>query len=620
MKFVRAVWKLLVGVKDALVLLFMLLFFGFLYAGLSARPAPVKPGVLDLDLQGNVVEQPAEARWSDVAGGSRTQQFRLRELIAALDAAKGDDRVKAVALDLDSFTGGGQTAMTDLADAIRGVRTSGKPVIAYATGYTNDSYQLAAAASEVWLNPLGAVVVTGPGSTNLYYKGLLDKLGVTANVYRVGTYKSAVEPFIRNDMSPEAKQNYTALDQAELENWRQNIHTARPKANVDLFLQNMNGATAAAGGDMAKAAVAAGLVDRIGDQTAFERRLAELGGKNDKDSGGFARIRLASYVADKVERRPNGPIGVVTVAGMIVDGRGGGGNAGGDTIAKQIQDGIRNKGVKALVVRVDSPGGSVLASERIRQALLEAKAKKIPVVVSMGSVAASGGYWVSTPADYIYAEPSTITGSIGVFGVLPSFQGTLQKLGIGADGVKTTPLAGEPDLLKGPSPQANQMIQSGVEAMYARFLGIVAQARHKTPQQVDQIAQGRVWDGGSAHQLGLVDGFGGMSEAIAKAAQLANLGNERRVRYLEAPKTFREQLLAALASQGSDDSAAPPDAFAALTRQPQEQLARAVAEVQTILTGPSIQARCLECAAAEPAPPLRQRDVGLLAMLKGWLG
>src|SRR6476620_11530803 len=165
MKFVRAVWKLLVGVKDALVLLFMLLFFGFLYAGLSARPVPVKPGVLDLALQGNVVEQPAEARWSDVAGGSRTQQFRLRELIAALDAAKGDDRVKAVALDLDSFTGGGQTAMTDLADAIRGVRTSGKPVIAYATGYTNDSYQLAAAASEVWLNPLGEVVVTGPGST-----------------------------------------------------------------------------------------------------------------------------------------------------------------------------------------------------------------------------------------------------------------------------------------------------------------------------------------------------------------------------------------------------------------------------------------------------------------------
>ena len=619
MKFVRAVWKLLVGIKDALVLIFMLLFFGMLYAGLSARPAPVKAGVLDLDLKGSVVEQPARAEWSDIAGGSRTEQFRLRDLIAALDAAKGDNRVKAVALDLDSFMGGGQTAMGDLADAIRRVRSSGKPVIAYATGYTNDSYQLAAAASEVWINPLGAVVVTGPGGSNLYYKGLLDKLGVTANVYRVGTYKSAVEPFIRNDMSPEAKQNYMALDQAELDAWRQSIHAARPKANVDLFLQNMNGAIAAAGGDMAKAALAAGLVDRIGDQTAFEARLAELGGKKASDPAGFARIRLSSYIADKVDRAPKGPIGVVTIAGMIVDGKGGGGNAGGDTIANEIQDGIRNKGIKALVVRVDSPGGSVLASERIRQALLEAKAKKIPVVVSMGSVAASGGYWVSTPANFIYAEPSTITGSIGVFGVLPSFQGTLQKLGIGADGVKSTPLAGEPDLLKGPSPEANQLIQSGVEAMYARFLNIVAEARHKTPSQVDQIAQGRVWDGGTAHQIGLVDGFGGMSEAIAKAAQLANLGNERGVRYLEAPKSFREQLLEAIASAGEDDSTAQPDAFAAIARQPQEQLARAIGEVQSILAGPSIQARCLECASAMPAPRLRQRDVSLLGLLKAWV-
>jgi protease IV len=619
MKFVRAVWKLLVGIKDALVLIFMLLFFGTLYAGLSARPAPVKDGVLDLDLKGNVVEQPARAEWSDIAGGSRTQEMRLGDLVAALDAAKDDSRVKAVALDLDSFTGGGQVAMGDLADAIRRVRSAGKPVVAYATGYTNDSYQLASAASEVWLNPLGAVVVTGPGGTNLYYKGLLDKLGVTANVYRVGTYKSAVEPFIRNDMSPEAKQNYLALDTAELGSWRQSIHIARPKANVDLFLQNMNGAIAAAGGDMAKAALSAGLVDRIGDRNAFEARLAALGGKKSSDPAGYARIRLASYVSDKVDRRPKGPIGVVTIAGMIVDGRSGGGNAGGDTIAREIRDGL-DKGIKALVVRVDSPGGSVLASERIRQALLEAKAKKIPVVVSMGSVAASGGYWVSTPANFIYAEPATITGSIGVFGVIPSFQGTLQKLGVGADGVKTTPLAGEPDLLRGPSPEANQLIQTGVEAMYARFLSIVAAARHKTPQQVDQIAQGRVWDGGTARQIGLVDGFGGMDEAVAKAAQLANLGaNERGLRYLEVPKSFREQLLQTIASGGDDDTAAQPDAFAAIARQPQQQLAQAIDEVQSILAGPSIQARCLECASATPARPLRQRDLSLLALLKAWL-
>jgi protease-4 len=617
MKFVRAIWKLLVGIKDALVLLFMLLFFGMIYAGLSAKPAPVRDGVLDLDLKGSLVEQPARRDWADVAGGGRLQEFRLRDLVAALDAARDDGRVKAVALDLDGFIGGGQTAIGDLADAVRRVRAAGKPVIAYSTGYTNDGYQLASAASEIWLNPLGAVAIAGPGGSNLYYKGLLDKLGVTANVYRVGTYKAAVEPFIRNDMSPEAKQNALALDQAQLETWRQSVRQARPKANVDLFLQDMNGAVTAAGGDMAKAAVAAGLVDKIGDQQAFEARLAQLGGENNKNVAGYNRIKLGSYVADKVERNPHGPIGVVTIAGLIVDGNAGLGRAGGDTIANEIEDGL-DKGVKALVVRIDSPGGSVLASERIRQALLDAKAQKIPIVVSMGSVAASGGYWVATPADYIYAEPSTITGSIGVFGVLPSFQGTLQKLGVGADGVKTTPLSGEPDLLKGPSPEVNQLLQTGVNAMYARFLGIVAQARHKSPAEIDRIAQGRVWDGGSAHQLGLVDGFGGVDEAIAKAAQLAGLGNERGVRYLEPPRSFRDQLIETIASEEDTDGAAPQDAFALLAGQPQRQLASALAEMRSILSGPSIQARCLECPAVAPAR-LGKSDLSLLGLIREWL-
>ncbi|MFL6736014.1 MAG: signal peptide peptidase SppA [Sphingomonas sp.] len=620
MKFVRAIWKLLVGIKDALVLIFMLFFFGALYSALSARPAPVGKGVLDLNLNGSVVEQPSRAQWSDVAGGNRMGEYRLRDLVQALDKAKDDKRVKAVALDLDGFTGGGQTTIGDLADAVKRVRSAGKPVIAYGVGYTDDSYELASAASEIWLNPLGAVLIAGPGGSNLYYKGLLDKLGVTANVYRVGSYKSAVEPFIRNDMSPEAKQNYMALDQAELESWRAHVKRDRPKANVDLFLKDMNAAVAATGNDMAKAALANGFVDRIGSRREFEQRLAELGGKGAKDAKdptSFARIKLGSYVSDVVEANPKGPIGIVTVAGMIVDGKAGPGTAGGDTIANEIEDGI-DEGIKALVVRVDSPGGSVLASERIRQALLQAKANKIPIVVSMGSVAASGGYWVSTPGDFIYAEPSTITGSIGVFGILPSFQGTLQKLGIGADGVKTTPLSGEPDLFKGPSPEAGQLLQTGVNSMYGRFLGIVAEARHKTPQQVDAIAQGRVWDGGAAHQLGLVDGFGGIGDAVTKAADLAGLGNERRVRYLEPPKTFKQQLIEALASERNDNNAVPEDAFGSLGRASQQQIASMLTEVRSILSGPSIQARCLSCPPVAPAR-LDKRDLSLLGLLKDLL-
>jgi protease-4 len=236
----------------------------------------------------------------------------------------------------------------------------------------------------------------------------------------------------------------------------------------------------------------------------------------------------------------------------------------------------------------------------------------------MGNVAASGGYWVASAADYIYAEPSTITGSIGVFGVIPSFQGTLQKLGVGADGVKTTPLSGEPDLFKGPSPEANQLIQSGVNSIYGRFIGIVAQARHKTPQQVDAIAQGRVWDGGTAHQLGLVDSFGGMPEAIGKAAELAKLGDNRAITYLEPARSWKDELLDALAGEESDETATPQDAFAAFTREPQQRIAAMIAEVGSIITGPSIQARCLECPPVAPAA-LKPADRGLLALIKEWL-
>jgi protease-4 len=617
MKFARAIWKLLVGIKDALVLVLLLLFFGVLYAGLSASPAPVGEGVLAFDLDQPVVEQPASAQISELVGGNATREHRLRDLIAALDAARGDGRVKAVALDLDGFGGGGQTALTDLAEAIKRFKTSGKPVIAYATGYTDDSYLLASAASEIWLNPLGAVVIAGPGGTNLFYKGLLDKLGVTANVYRVGTYKAAVEPYTRNDMSPEAKANYQQLAGALLETWRQSIAQQRPQAKVDVFLRDMPGAVQAAGGDFGRAALAAGLVDKLADRRAFEKRLAQLGGKAERTQDTYARIKLAAYIRDKIEKHANGAIGLVTVAGTIMDGKGGPGTAAGDSIAQAIEMALKDDDLKALVVRIDSPGGSVTASERIRQALLAAKEKKLPVVVSMGNVAASGGYWISTPADFIYAEPSTITGSIGVFGVLPSFQGSLKKLGLGADGVKTTPLSGEPDLLRGPSPEVNQLLQTGVESTYRRFLTIVAQSRRRSPAEIDRIAQGRVWDGGSARQVGLVDGFGGIEEAVAKAGDLAKLAkDDRKVRYVERPQTFTDSLLETFT--GEEDSDASQDAFAAFGGNGERLLALALADARMIVRGPTIQARCLECGPAVGTPPRPQART-LLAALADWL-
>lgn len=618
MRFARAIWKLLVGVKDALVLLFMLLFFALLYAGLSVRPEPVGDGVLALDLDGVVVEQPSRAEWSELlAGSQRVKQYRLRDLVAALEEAENDDRVKAVALDLEGFLGAGQTAMATLSDAVRSVRESGKPVVAYSVGYTDDGYQLAAAATEVWLNPLGLVAITGPGGQSLYYDGFLDKLGITAHVYRVGTYKAAVEPFIRNDMSPEAERNARALGEALLQSWLDDVGRTRPKAKLQPYISDPAGAVEAAQGDLARAALAAGLVDRLADRQAFQRRLAALGGEDRSAEGGYKRIKLESYIREQVEDAPRGSVGVVTVAGMIVDGQAPPGTAGGDSIAEAIEQGLRQQDLKALVVRVDSPGGSVLASERIRQAILEAKRRELPVVVSMANVAASGGYWVATPADFIFAEPSTITGSIGVFGILPSFEGTREKLGLGADGIKTTPLSGEPDLLNGPSPEANRLLQAGVESVYRRFLTIVAQSRNKPPAEIDRIAQGRVWDGGTARQLGLVDGFGGLEEAVAKAAELAKLDEaEVQVTYLERPQSFRDTLLEMLAAE-EDADAAPTDAFAMLGGS-ELTLAQAIADVKAILGGPRIQVRCLECPSVSP-PRVDRSDLSLLSAVRGWL-
>jgi protease-4 len=621
MRFVRAIWKLLVGIKDVLVLLFMLLFFGVLYAALSARPAAIGDGVLAMDLDGVLVEQASRPdAFAAVAGaGNVTHEFELRDLVAALDTAKDDDRVKAIALDLDGFLGGGQASLTSLGEKIDEVKKSGKPVIAFATGYTNDRYQLASHASEIWMPAMGAMAISGPGGNGLYFKGLLDKLGVTANVYRVGTYKSAVEPFTRSDMSPEARENAQALGDALLETWREDIARGRPQAAAGLtrILADPVGVTRAASGDLARAAMELKLIDRVGERRQYEDRLAKLGGEDADTARGYKRIKLASY-EDQAVSEDKGPIGVVTIAGEIVDGKAGPGTAGAETIVRAIEKGLKKEKLKALVVRVDSPGGSAIASERIRQALLAVKEKKIPVVVSMGSVAASGGYWVSTPGDFVFAEPSTVTGSIGVFGLLPSFEGTLTKLGIGADGIKTTPLSGEPDLLHGPSDAADALIQAGVEQIYARFLTIVAQARHKSTADIDRIAQGRVWDGGTARQLGLIDGFGGMNEAIAKAAELAKLGDEERgLTYLEPEPGFADTLMAAFASE-EDSESVPADALATLAPAPETLVARAVVEIRSILSGPSIQARCLECPPVAAAPRLSEQDRGWLARLLTW--
>src|SRR5436190_1264197 len=521
MRFLGKAWKVLVGIKDALVLIFMLIFFGGLYAALSASPHEdsAERGALRLELSGAIVEQPSQRNPFDLVGGTPvTRQYRVSELIHALDTAAADDDIQAVALDLDLFTGGGQTAIANVGEALDRVRRADKRVVAYATGYSDDTYQLAAHADEIWLDPPAAIT--------------------------------------------------------------------------------------AAGGDMAQAALRAGLVDRIGGRAQFGQRMAELAGTDDPDEpDSYRAVHYDAWIDDHPASDSGGEIAVLTVAGEIVDSNAPAGTAGGETVAGNLERGLERGDIKALVVRIDSPGGSVTASERIRRAVVGAKRRGIPVVVSMGSVAASGGYWIATAGDVIFAEPSTITGSIGVFGILPSFQGTLEKLGVGADGVRTTPLSGEPDLLRGPSPHASQLLQRGVETTYRRFIGLVSRSRHLPPARVNEIAQGRVWDGGTARQLGLVDRFGSLDDAIAEAARRAHIDPaDAQPRFLEREPGWLGQILADAARDEEDQDDQARDAFARLAHRPEIMIQRALHDAQQLLSGPAIQARCLECPPIAPAP------------------
>ncbi|WP_422785851.1 signal peptide peptidase SppA [Rhizorhabdus argentea] len=624
MKLVRGLWKLLVGIKDGLVLIAMLIFFAFLFMALSIKPNSVVPssGALVLDLSGTLVEQPAETDTLSLLSGNRSliRETRLRDLERALQTASTSTSIKAVVLDLDTFLGGEQAAIASAGRAIDRARAAGKPVYAYATGYNDDGYQLASHATEVWLNPLGGVLLSGPGGSRLYYKGLMDKLGITAKIYRVGAFKSAVEPFMRNDQSPEARDANQALANALWASWQADVATARPKAKLAPYLARPDAMIAAAGGQMSQAALRAGLVDKLGDRNAFNSRVAAVAG--DASDGGindFKAIPLDRWVASHGEKSSGTPIGVLTVAGEIVDGEASPGSAGGTTISNLLLDELARKRIKALVVRVDSPGGSVMASEQIRSAILQAKGLGLPVVVSMGGVAASGGYWISTPADRIIADPSTVTGSIGVFGILPTFEGSLAKLGLSADGVKTTPLSGEPDLYRGTSPMFDAMMQGSINDIYRRFTGLVAQSRNLPIERVREIAEGRVWAGSTARQIGLVDRFGSVDDAIAEAARLAKIDpGSARPLYIEKPLSPWRQMIKSLVEpdQQDGDAAQARGPWGSAAGRPDRIMVHALAEAQRILTGPAIQVRCLECTGGETPP--RSDDISAARALLAW--
>lgn len=631
MSFVGKVWKVLVGVKDGLVLLFMLLFFLALFAVLSARPNPgqVRDGALLIDLGGVIVEEktaldPVQAL---LARSAPMAETRARDIVRALDSAAKDDRIKAVVLDMTTFLGGGQVHLKDIAEAMDRVRQAKKPVLTYALGYADDHMLLAAHASEVWMDPQGMAVIAGPGGNNLYYAGLLEKLSIKARVYRVGAFKSAVEPFSRSDMSDEARANAAGLYGAIWEEYKANVTKARPKLQLARVTGDPLAWIQGAGGDMAKAALGAGMVDKLGDRAQFGARVAQIAGEDpwDKTPGNFAASELAPYLADLGAIKQGKAIGVITIAGEIVDGEAGPGTAGGTRIADLLDEALTSD-LAALVVRVDSPGGSVTASEEIRRAIQRHRDRKIPVAISFANVAASGGYWVATSSDRIFAEPDTITGSIGVFAVVPTFEDAAAKLGVTSDGYRTTELSGQPDFLGGFTPAMDALLQNSISGTYAKFLGRVSAARKLPLERVEQVAQGQVWDGGTARQIGLVDEFGGLDEALGWAAAKAGAkdGEWHPVFLGESDDNYDSLIRTMVTSDGAARvGAGGGDIFALLAMRSEHLGARITRDAERLMGTRGAQALCTDCpiTSAQIAPAPRaggDNAQGMLSVL-GWL-
>ena len=565
-------WRFIVGVGkvvnfinhlvfNVFMLLFLLLLFGILAIGMAARSGAEGGGlrpVLDktalvIDLEGTLVEQytsePIARAIAQATGGRDAgREIQLRDVVKALDTAKDDPKIGRVVLLTDGFRVAGFAAMRELGAALRDFRAGGKQVIAYGAGMEQKGYYLAAQADEVYLDPDGAILLEGLGRYRLYYRqALQDKLGVDVHLFRVGEYKSAAEPYILDAASPESREADLFWMNDLWQRYLTDVAAARklPVAELTAMVNDLPARLQAVRGDLAKLALDAGLVDGLKTQHEFEKLLGEKGAW-DEEAHSFRQVGMYPYLLQRrgggglLDR--NGEVAVVVAQGEITDGDQPPGTVGGESTSALIRQAREDDKVKALVLRVDSPGGGVYPSEQIRREVALTRAAGKPVVVSMGNVAASGGYWIAMDADRIIADPSTVTGSIGIFGLWMSAPRALDKIGVHSDGVGTTPLAGAFDLTRPLDPNVSSVIQSVIEHGYAQFIGKVASARDSDPAKVDAIARGRVWSGAQAKERGLVDELGGLREAQAAAASLAKLGKDYDVQYIEKPLSAIEQL------------------------------------------------------------------------------
>ena len=522
-------------------LLFLLIVGLVLFVWLSSdKPPRLSPDTaLVLNIQGDVVEEytvgAQEAAIAEALGRDRFET-RVRDILAALDGAARDPQITRVVLVLDEMGSAGLATLRELGAAVERVRGAGKPVIAWSESYSQGQYFLAAHADEVFLHPSGSLLIRGIGGARGYYKELLDKLGVKVNTFQAGRYKSFGEPFTRTGPTPEAQEAEAFLLNGLWSTWLADVERLRKlkAGSVMAAINDLPQRLLATQGDIAQLALKEKLIDGLKRRDEFRALMLERGAPRSRDDDEtFRQISMYSYLRYVDTPLTGDAVAVVVAQGEIVDGDDRKGTIGARAASELIQRARQDDDIKALVVRIDSPGGSASASELIREQLeLTRKAGK-PVVVSMGDVAASGGYWIAMGGDEVIADAATITGSIGVFALIPNFTGTMEKIGVHTAGAATTWIAESTDLTRPLDKRLAQVIEAGIGHTYSEFLDVVATSRRSTPEKINEVAQGRVWSGAQARERGLVDSVGGLDLAVKSAARRAGLGDGFRVEYLE---------------------------------------------------------------------------------------
>jgi protease-4 len=551
-----AIWRVLDATRKVLHFI-LLAIFALIVIGLFAPQVPRIPAKAALVLapEGSLVDQldgDASSRALNELVGEGERQTLVRDMLTVIDTARDDERIQLMVLKLGGLDGAGFSSLKEVAAAIERFKGAGKRVIAVGDFYSQNQYFLAAHADEVYLHPQGFVYLPGYGTFHTYYRSAIDKVLVDWNVFKVGEYKSFVEPFTRDDMSPEARENALDWLGGLWKSYQQDVTTARKLEpdTLDRYAGRLPALMKETGGDLAVLAREMGLVTDVWDHGRMQARLEELVGTDEKTHT-FNQVHSSDYLEGvrSAIRQPTSDnvVGVIVASGDILDGLQPPGTIGAESTSALVRQARYDEHVKAVVLRVDSGGGSAFASEVIGRELERLRESGKPLVTSMGSVAASGGYWISMAADEIWASPESITGSIGIGAYFPTFQRTLDKLGIHVDGVGTTPLAGDFRADRALGDEAREILQLGIQNGYQRFIDKVATAREMPVARVDEIARGRVWLGEEAQQLGLVDKLGGLGDAIESAATLAGVRDDYRVEYIEREPSFRQVLAMQLA-------------------------------------------------------------------------